>query len=219
MREFYNLSPEKFEEVKQLASSPRKLYFTDAFRKKLENLKVNAIIIRTMMKYDRYRECESIYNFLIKHNIKLKGLDILDFGCGVGDYGIFMARKGAKVTFCDFPELINFAKFRCQRENLSCQTIFAPIQELQKEFDFIIFGEVLEHLNNPLGLLKSIQGTNLIFTSAYPFKSKKSFDDPGHLKNAFLQQTKCLNLLNKNYTCHTLNNVAKMWINKHNPIH
>lgn len=151
---------------------------------------INPSITRTMIAYDRYFEADNIIDKL-GEEIK-KGLKILDFGCGVGDYGIKMAKAGGKVTFYDFQEFIDFVKYRVELENLDCKYIAVgnSISDVEN-FDFIIFGEVLEHLQNPLFVLSLCikKKITYLFTSSYPYiTDSNQFKKSGHSLEAEKQQ-------------------------------
>ncbi len=60
---------------------------------------------RMLFAYTRYPEAESALSHLPR-----TGGHVLDFGCGVGDYGVSFARRGWKVTFCDVPEVLEFVR-------------------------------------------------------------------------------------------------------------
>ncbi|MBM81340.1 MAG: hypothetical protein CMJ78_12215, partial [Planctomycetaceae bacterium] len=101
---------------------------------------------RMLFAYTRYPEAESALNHLPR-----TGDHVLDFGCGVGDYGVSFACRGWKVTFCDVPEVLEFVRFRCRHEAINAEFIESPSEF--EGFDAVVFGEVLEHLTNPLKLL------------------------------------------------------------------
>ena len=89
---------------------------------------------------------------LKKLKMKIEQLQILDFGCLISDYGIYFARLGAKVMIYDKNSATNFAEFRFKKERLSVKTTNIPYDylSLTNGKDLVIFGEVLEHLDNPL---------------------------------------------------------------------
>jgi 2-polyprenyl-3-methyl-5-hydroxy-6-metoxy-1,4-benzoquinol methylase len=218
-QEYYKFDDPTMLKIEALSTSPRENYFEESFKRELASYGVNAVIMRTMLQYTRYRKSDMIIEFL---GSKLNGMKVLDFGCGIGDYGMAMARCGAQVTFCDFPELIDFVQFRWQKESLNCNAITAlGIEDEQKDpnydalskgnFDLAIFGEVLEHISHPLKLLETLQNVPYIFTSSFPFKREISFHEPGHNLGAYQEQKLCLQLLEKNYKCNTLLSVLKMW--------
>jgi 2-polyprenyl-3-methyl-5-hydroxy-6-metoxy-1,4-benzoquinol methylase len=221
-RDYYKLDDWYFYKIKELSTSPREAYFTEDFTNALKYYGVNAIIMRTMLRYTRYRKSQTIVDFFDNNHIDMRDMKVLDFGCGVGDYGITLARRGATVTFCDFPEIIDFVKFRCLQESIKVHFIESAGTEDEQvspdytalalgKFDLAIFGEVLEHIPAPLQLLQTLQGVRYIFTSSFPFKREVSFHEPGHSLSAFAEQKQCLQFLEANYTCNTLLSVLKMW--------
>jgi 2-polyprenyl-6-hydroxyphenyl methylase/3-demethylubiquinone-9 3-methyltransferase len=176
--------------------------------------------MRMMLRYDRYSESQYIDDFFFKNRVNLDNLEILDFGCGVGDYGMSFARKGAKVTFYDFKPQARFAEFRCKKENILCEKIIAPASHVpvyedlrKKKYDLVIFGEILEHICDPFKILELFteKGAKYIYTSSYPYKSKAAFEEKGHDINAFFQQEKCLKFLEKHYEPEVLIAKATMW--------
>lgn len=90
------------------------------------------------------RQTQNILEFC-----RQKGLRrILDYGCGIGEEGIALAKSGFDVTLADvLGNTFNFAKWRVQQKGLQVKFINvvndAPLQET---YDGIICLEVLEHL-------------------------------------------------------------------------
>lgn len=179
----------------------------------------NSSMRRMFLDYNRYYEASCIYNTLNK--LIYAGLDntpnfrVLDFGCGVADYGIYLARHGADVTLHDIDtEAILFAQYRFEREKLK---VDINPQSMLKEFDLVIFGEVLDHLVDPLGLISQYvnKKTTFIWTSSYPFRS----DDPNdvhwqhdhHPESARLQQPAIRKLLHDNYHQHNFGGQRNLW--------
>jgi len=218
-QEYYEFNESTMLKINELAAHPREDYFKESFKEELKFYGVNAIIMRTMLRYTRYNKSNKIIEFF---GDKLRNMKVLDFGCGVGDYGMTIARCGAHVTFCDFEELIDFVKFRWGKENLDCDAITSPGSEINQidpdynilsacNFNLVVFGEVLEHINHPLRLLKTFYKVPYIFTSSFPFKREVSFIEPGHNINAYQEQKQCLEFLENNCKCHTLISVLKIW--------
>jgi SAM-dependent methyltransferase len=170
-------------------------------------------IERPFLLYDRYHEADQLVAEFVKRKVPFSDLRVLDFGCGVGDYGITFVRKGSSVLFEDISEqYIDFVKYRLSLEKLPWHDSL--------DYNFAIFGEVLEHLDDPLGKLEEAHSrkTKYIFTSSYPYRS----DDPndrywtrgGHTSDARLAQPKCRKLLELNYNCVTFNGAVKLWTSK-----
>lgn len=85
-----------------------------------------------------------------RYNI-LKGLEILDLGCGGGLICEPLARLGAKVTGIDFVKNnIKNAKSHAKLSELNITYINEDLSsiKLNKKFDIILMLEVIEHLNN-----------------------------------------------------------------------
>jgi SAM-dependent methyltransferase len=179
----------------------------------------NKILARTMTVYDRYFEANLIINELKRQNIDFATLSVLDYGCACGDYGISLARNGAAVGFIDIvPANVAFAEYRLDRENLK-KIIEVP--------NFVIFGEVLEHLDHPLEVLKQYK-CKYLFTSSYPFRTDDPNDKywdgafrgsglPGdHTKTAFEEQPACREYLEECYNAvrWTEGGGATLWMAK-----
>jgi len=83
---------------------------------------------------------------------------VLDIGCGNGAVAFSMAKAGALVTGIDINETnINQARKLYQHENL--RFLLGDVRKGLPEgnFDVIVMSNVLEHIEDRLGLLKMIQ--------------------------------------------------------------
>lgn len=163
--------------------------------------------------YDRYFEANLIRATLKREiDIDFKSLRVVDFGCCAGDYGIYFARLGSPTQFIDIdPDAMSFVEYRLGLEGLiNTKELFI--------FDLAIFGEVLEHCDDPLGILNQYvkNKTRAIFTSSYPYRS----DDPndnywnksGHSKKALESQKDVRKLLEDNYKSFHLGGERRLWI-------
>lgn len=180
-------------------------------------------IVRHMFtQYNRYHEADYILKWFINNNVKLD-FPILDFGSGTGDYGIYLLRAGAsKVDMYDFPRSTQLIKYRLKIEDIKGgKAIDADkIKPKFKNYDFIIFGEVLEHLSDPFELLEKVvnNGTKYIFTSSYPYRSDDP-DDPywdnhDHDEKARLQMVPCRKILEDNYDYTKFEGELRLWVRK-----
>jgi len=107
------------------------------------------------------RDClvnSGISNVHLAHtDTPLRGLKILDVGCGAGILSEALARIGAEVTAIDAcPENIEVAKAHAELdESLSdnlkyiCTTVEEYVDTVEDEYDAIVASEVIEHVNNP----------------------------------------------------------------------
>ncbi|MFA5014850.1 MAG: glycosyltransferase [Actinomycetota bacterium] len=104
-----------------------------------------------------YGQCESIISVLeFSKSHKLQ--KILDFGAGIGSSAILFAREGFSITLADISiNLLNYARWRFQKRNLKANFIDLNQESLpDSTFDLIVATDVLEHLDQPYGVLKDI---------------------------------------------------------------
>lgn len=116
----------------------------------------------------------------IKHHFKikgdqanfLKGLNILDIGCGGGLISEPMARLGAIVTGIDASKKnINVAKIHSKKNKLNINYLNSSPEQLKnfKKFDIILNLEIVEHVDNVNLYIKScydlINENGIMFTA------------------------------------------------------
>jgi hypothetical protein len=172
---------------------------------------------REMVKYTRYTEATYILSAIDATGNAFKGMKVLDFGCGVADYAMFFARHGSIVTVCDSLNILNFVKFRAEQEDLKLEYVDREKQEgIFEGKELVIFGEVLEHLIDPLALLQICMdaGVKYIFSSSYPYGKEDYYNQPGHIYQAKLLRIPCLDLLTANYNQNTLFRNRNLWSKK-----
>jgi len=91
---------------------------------------------------------------------KIKDRKILDAGCGDGVLSYFLAKRGANVTGIDnSEEAIKFAREKC-KDSKNLDFLVASVYKLpfkDKNFDFIVSPEVIEHLEYPEKMLSEIK--------------------------------------------------------------
>lgn len=172
-------------------------------------------LLHSFVGYDRYFEAK-----FVNEGIKEKGR-ALDFGCGVGDYGFYLLRNGWAVDFYDYLCIIDFIKFRLSEEKLTGGTFTVETgwQKLPlSEYKLIVFGEVLEHIENPTEILTKCLEAKIkyILTSSYPYKSADEYGIKrkgyrGHLQEAYKQQGACQKLLENNYTKKNFGGQLNLW--------
>lgn len=101
---------------------------------------------------------ETLYN-KVKNNLILsilpqdmKGLEVLDYGCGCGFFSILCAKRGAMVTGIDASEMaISTAKFYAAKSGVTNRCTFSVSTnvDLQKtSFDVILAKDVIEHIQD-----------------------------------------------------------------------
>ncbi len=107
----------------------------------------------------KYIKQNIINNFKLKNKIKpLKGISILDIGCGGGLLSEPMARMGARVTGIDASDKnIKIAKLHSRKSKLKINYICSSPEKLklQSKFDVILNMEIVEHVEDVDFFLKS----------------------------------------------------------------
>lgn len=175
----------------------------------------NGPMERMFLEYDRYFEAGAIEDALESMHVNLFRMPILDFGCGVGDYGYYFAvNHSSFIEFVDIDkDALAFANWRLAQKGL-----INPDEPQDPQL--VIFGEVLDHLESPLALIKKYieKGTRFIFTSSYPYRS----DDPNdvhwrhdhHPSLAREQQPEIRKLLEENYNKLNFGGQRNLWTKK-----
>ena len=97
----------------------------------------------------------------IQSSINVKGLNILDIGCGGGLLAEELSKKGANVTGLDASEkTINVAKQHAKENNLDinyvCSTLESFIEKDKSKYDCIICFELIEHVPDQKKLIMDI---------------------------------------------------------------
>lgn len=175
----------------------------------------NGPMRRMFLDYNRYFEAGAIEDALESMHVDFTKLKVLDYGCGVSDYGIYFARLGAKVDILDIDkEALAFATWRFLQEGLHVTAI-----ESIDFADLVIFGEVLDHLPDPLNTLAFYgKHARFIFTSSYPFRSDDANDvhwqHDHHPKTALTQQPACREYLEKHFTKLNFGGQRNLWTRK-----
>jgi 2-polyprenyl-6-hydroxyphenyl methylase/3-demethylubiquinone-9 3-methyltransferase len=100
----------------------------------------------------KYIKENIIQNFKLKNNnIPLKGVNILDIGCGGGLLSEPMCRLGANITGIDASiKNINIAKIHAKKDNLKINYLCSSPEKLKikKKFDVILNMEIIEHVED-----------------------------------------------------------------------
>lgn len=152
------------------------IYQQENRAKILENYKgeKSRSLTRLCTAYDRYTEAICLMGTLKD----VKDMRILDYGCGAADYGLYFSRRGAKLSFYDCKTMVDFVKYRMGLENFSGNYYYIEDDVINfKDYDFIIFSEVLEHLESPLKIIKDCYESKVkyLFTTAYPLVTDMNY--------------------------------------------
>lgn len=85
--------------------------------------------------------------------INWKSKKVLDVGCGTGFFAYSTAKKGAIIHGIDYSEnAIKIAKTKFKHKNLTFESI--DVKKISGKFDVIVSLGTLEHMDNPLSILK-----------------------------------------------------------------
>lgn len=129
---------------------------------------------------------------VLKKHFDLRGKDVLDFGCGMGNTSLWMAKEmGAVVDGFDLdPNHIAVAKELNRKFNIP--NVYFELKNIiespiEKQYDFIILNDVIEHIKeewipNILGILitKNLKKEGVIFFSYPPWEGPHA----SHLQRA-----------------------------------
>ena len=155
------------------------------------------------------------YHMLLKHindSFKIKGSKILDIGCGAGSLSFYMASKGGLVTGIDISKkAISECTKSARALNLNnakfFQGYFPDGFTLKEKYDYVVFTEVIEHLENDIAAIKKIE--QLLKPGGLLLLSTPSISAPLHrlqLTNRFDKEVGHL----RRYSLSKLNELLKM---------
>jgi ubiquinone/menaquinone biosynthesis C-methylase UbiE len=90
---------------------------------------------------------------LYQSRLNLNQTNVLDIGCGNGDYGIELAKAGASVIALDLSrERMDIVKKKAAEQPIQLELVLADAQKApfkNSAFDLILCRNVIEHVNSP----------------------------------------------------------------------
>jgi len=101
---------------------------------------------------ERLESDRFLYIPWLDKNIRLRGANILEIGCGTGSSTVALAEQGANVTAVDIEEeALAVARERCKIYNLQVNFIHGNASEISdvvkdQKFDLVIFFACMEHM-------------------------------------------------------------------------
>jgi len=122
---------------------------------------------------------EEFYNWFNAMTVQIKGHG-LDLGGGIGEYTIQAIKQGATMDFIDVDGFtLKYAKWRFKKHNVE-PNIFTEDFKIDKDYDFIVAMDVLEHLENPEERIKEFhKHTKYLF--ANPEQVQYNIKYPQHI--------------------------------------
>ena len=131
-----------------------------------------------------------------------EGRKVLEIGCGEGDLAAIIAYHGASVTAIDYSEeAIKIAKSKFNIKNLSFHC--TQMEELKDKFDVVVMQGVLEHIEEPLNMLRYIKDNILKDKDSEIITGSPSFLNPrGYIWMALQLLFKVpMSLTDVNFSC------------------
>jgi SAM-dependent methyltransferase len=123
---------------------------------------------------------------IIKYLKKKKPGKILDLGCGMGWFMSALSKKWDK-------EGVDCSQFALKNASNFCHTVLSDVlfytQKCNKRFDYILLSHVIEHLNNPVLVIRNIKkllkknGELILETPDFDSPAARLFNDRFRLLN------------------------------------
>lgn len=162
---------------------------------------------RLMMAYTRFPTAWKLAQYLNSVYLpsRRKQIRVLDYGCGVADYGLAFAKQGYQVTICDIEGgNLDFAKWRFENRNIPVEVVPVTDNDLYPPLpahDVVLSGELFEHIREPLLVMKNIHSclckNGFFWHSGYPEVEREVGGD--HLPEAAEQRLDTLSFLRTHF--------------------
>ncbi len=208
LAEFYGMTPEQAGQIASIEDKDaleNMFVDTDTDTGLLDNYRAASLLYtgRLMMKYTRFPVAVKLIPYLNSKFIpaKRKNIRVLDYGCGVGDYGLAFATQGYRITVLDIEGgNLDFAKWRFDQRNIPVDVVPVTDDNLYPALEphnIVLAGELLEHVRDPIAVLKNIFDSTpkggYLWLSGYPEFEREVGGD--HLQEAADVRLEALDLL------------------------
>ena len=164
-------------------------------------------VARLMLRQSRFGETSRLIQFLNHHYPawRRRQVSVLDYGCGVADYGLSFALLGYDVTLCDIAKgNLDFAQWRFLQRSLDCNVIAVTETMVYPPLGchrLIIATEFLEHLRDPVKALvhmtQALPPGGYLFLTDYP-KAPRNIRELS-LKDAAILREETLLILQRHF--------------------
>ena len=113
----------------------------------------------------------------------LKGLNVLDYGCGIGTAAIKLSLTNVVMGFDTNPEVIKFARYRAAKHHY-VNAHFMDTEPDLGQFQVITFIDMLEHIEDLATFLKDIGSKVKSGTRIYHFDAFFDHETEGHFDHS-----------------------------------
>jgi SAM-dependent methyltransferase len=134
---------------------------------------------RLMLHYTRFAGAAELLTLVRPLLDPARAGAVIDYGCGVSDYGLAFAKAGYKVTLIDFEPGIAFASWRYRRRGLPVETIVVnESNEYPRlpDASLVMAGDLLEHVRDPRQVIRNVndglRDGGFFWFPDFPFKEK-----------------------------------------------
>lgn len=166
-------------------------------------IRVKAHLTRQMLHYTRYKRASRLTRAFLEQIEPERRADfsVLDYGCGVADYGLAFALHGFRVEISDVAgSKLDFARERFKQRGFDVGVRPVDASCAVPSFDgldAVVTAELLEHVVDPLDVLQRIHRETLpgayLWFSDFPMREKTVGGE--HLESAAARRLACVEFI------------------------